>query len=226
MSVCLGVRRLTYPSLKLRIGDDLQPGAAQHGFRRGAVRDPPIRLIAGVFLLDEVHAWEARLGKNLAVPEVIVVFGAVDAIVAAQHRLEDELMPDLGGHLVECVQRIPQVIEDTHEEDKIELPRDLIDVVDRALLELDLMTQSGGCKARLVEIAIVYVDPEDPAGAPLFHLDGIEATVAPNVEDGRAGKIRRDGARDVLTLDIREVAEKMLRRGGHAKEIDVVEPLS
>src|SRR3954462_1441693 len=196
MSVRLRELRFADPSLKFRIGDDLESRAAQHRFRGGAVRDPPVRLIACILLLDEIHAGEARLGEDLGVPEVVVVFRAVETLVAAQHCLEYQLMPYFRYHLVQRVQRIAKVIEDTHEEDEIELTGDPINVVDRTLLKFDVVAQRGSGEARLVEIAVVNVNAEHPAGTALFHLNGVEAPVAAHVEHGRSREISGYGVGD------------------------------
>src|SRR3954471_19455104 len=43
---------------------DHEAGAAQHRLHAGAVRDPPVRRIAGVALLHEVHARESTLVED------------------------------------------------------------------------------------------------------------------------------------------------------------------
>ena len=54
----------------------------------------------------------------------------------------------------------------------------------------------------------------------------IEAAVAANVEHLGAGQILRNGRRDVLPLHVGKVAQKMVRRGCDAEEVDVVKPLA
>src|SRR5438046_986428 len=41
--------------LRLRMVEDLEAGATQHRLRAGPVRNPPVRLVSRVLLLDEVQ---------------------------------------------------------------------------------------------------------------------------------------------------------------------------
>src|SRR3954471_21964992 len=79
-----------YPGLRLGMIHDLKPARAQHRFRRGTVRDPPIGGIACVLVLDKERCRPARVLENVLLPEVIVVVPIGNVLGAAHHRLEDE----------------------------------------------------------------------------------------------------------------------------------------
>ena len=165
---------------------DLQPGAAQHGFGGGPVGNPPVRLVVGVAVLDEVHLRKIGVAENILVPEVVVLVPLAHLLGAANHGLKEQPAAHLLDHFVQGIKRIAQVVEDAHEDHVVELAGKLVDVVHRALLELDLQPQGRGGKAGLIEITVVNVHAEHPSGAALLHLDGIEAAVAADIEHAGA----------------------------------------
>src|SRR5438105_10492671 len=130
--------RFANPSLFLRMRHDLQTRTAQHGLRRARVRNPPVRGIAGVAFLDEVHAGKTRLAEDFLVPEVIVVIPTLFCLSSAQHGLEDQLLANFFYHFVERIKRITQVIEESQKKNVVELSSERINGIDRVLLELDL----------------------------------------------------------------------------------------
>ena len=71
------------------------------------------------------------------------------------HYLEQAL--DRARHAVEREQRVAQVVEDAHEEDDLEGPLDVDEVVDRALAELDASAgvEELGRPAPLLQIVLV-----------------------------------------------------------------------
>src|SRR5437764_5740833 len=55
----------------LGVNDNLEPGAAQHRLRAGAVGDPPVGRITAILVLDAVHARAAGPLEDVRLPEVI-----------------------------------------------------------------------------------------------------------------------------------------------------------
>src|SRR5205823_14436285 len=98
-------------------------------------------------------------------------------------------------------------------------------VVHRALFKFDFELQSLRRKARLTEIAIVHINPQHPLRPALLHLNRIEPAIAPNIQNSSSAKILRQSFPDVLPLNIRKIAEKMMRRRWHATQIHVMKPL-
>src|SRR5439155_25941401 len=113
----------------------------------------------------------------------------------------------------------------SHEQNVIELSRNFLHVVHRALFELDFQVQSLRREARLTEIAIVHINAQHPPRPALLHLDGIEPAITPNVENCCSRKILRQSFPNVLPLNIRKIAEKMMWRRRHAMQIHVMKPL-
>src|SRR5579884_1393392 len=158
------------PGLCLRVRHDFQPRAAQHRLGRGYVRNPPVRRIVSVLVLDEVHRWKIKVLENLFIPEVIVLLPLPRRFRAADHGLEQQFPPNLLHYLVEGKQGITQVIEHAHEQNEVELPWHSVHVIHRALLKLDLQVQGLGREARLVQVPVIDVDAHDSRRAPPFHF--------------------------------------------------------
>src|SRR6185312_12642409 len=154
---------------------DLQPRAAQHAFNCPAIRHPPVRRVARIAVLDEVHAWEIRIFERVHVPELVILVPLPLLLRAAHHALEEQLPSDFLNDLVQCIERIPEMVKDAEEQHIVELTCDLIDVVYRALLKLNIQTQGLGGKARLAEVSVIHVDAKHPTCASLLQSDRIEA---------------------------------------------------
>ena len=58
-----------------------------------------------------------------------------------------------------------------------------IELVDRALAEIDIATQGLRGETGLIEITLVDVDAEDIICAAALHFDGIETAVTPDIEN-------------------------------------------
>src|SRR5512140_1447926 len=112
--------------------------------------------------------------------------------------------------MVESKKWVPQVIENAHEDDEVELPLDFSDFVDGTPLKLDLEAQGSRCVAALVQVTLIHIDPEHPVRTAALHLNGVETAIAPNIENRSTGQIFRDGALYVFPLHAREVAEEMV----------------
>src|SRR5579884_3262149 len=52
-------------NLLLGMIQDFESSAAQHRFGTGAVGNPPVGRVVGVFLFDEIHAWKAGPVKHV-----------------------------------------------------------------------------------------------------------------------------------------------------------------
>src|SRR5690349_13066989 len=101
LPVALHIPGLTYPGFQFRMGDNLQARAAQHSLRRRDVRDPPVRGIVRVLVLDKVHGREIPVFEYFLVPEVVVLFPSGRLLGTPNHGLEKKLAPDLLNYVVE-----------------------------------------------------------------------------------------------------------------------------
>src|SRR5581483_5089615 len=197
-----------------------------HCLGRGPVRNPPVRRVAGVAVLDEIHLRKVGIAEDLLVPEVIIRIRRPGIFRSATHGLENQRFPHLLDDFIQREERITQVIENSHEEDVVELPREGVDFVDRALFKLDWESERLRCESRLVQITIVHIDAEHAFCPALLHLDGIKPAVASDVEHRRAAKVGWDCGLNMLPLDIREVAEKMVWCSAHTVEVEIMKPLA
>ena len=118
------------------------------------------------------------------------------------------------------------MVEHTHEQYKIEFAGNLIDVVDRMLLELDAEPEGLGGKTCLIQIAVVYVNAEDPLGPAALHLQGIKAGITADVQDGRAAQVRRDLGADASPFDVGKISQEMVGRSGNAMQVEIMKPVS
>src|SRR3954453_9198896 len=126
---------------------------------------------------------------------------------------------------VEREQRVPQVVEDPHENHEVELLAERRNVIDVELHEFDVAEiQDFGGKPRLREVALVAVYAQHPARATALHLDRIEARVAADIEHALAAEVARQVRREAAELRARIIAEKMVGRSPGAAEVQVVEP--
>ena len=57
-----------------------------------------------------------------------------------------------------------------------------------------------GGETRLVQVAIIDINPQYPPGATLLHLDGIEPAIAADIENACAAQILGMDRGDVLPL--------------------------
>src|SRR4051812_30349071 len=104
------------------MGDDFKTGAAQHRFRTGAVWHPPIRGIARIAMLNEMHFWEFRQVKRGLVPEVVIFCELPEIRAAPMHRLKHEDIPrDVLANEVKREQRMAKMIEDAEKENDVKL---------------------------------------------------------------------------------------------------------
>src|SRR5262249_15005281 len=87
-------------------------------------------------------------------------------------------------------------------------------VIDRTLLKIKVDAQSLGGEPCLIQIAIIDIDSQHPAGAAFLHLNRIEAAVAAYVENRGPPQIRRYGIQSLPPFDTGKIAQKMMGRGG------------
>src|SRR6476646_229569 len=118
------------------------------------------------------------------------------------------------------------MVKNAHKKHIVKLSRNLICVIYRTLLELDLHSKCLGGKASLPQIPVIYVYSQNTRCTPLLHLQAIETGVAADVQHCRAGQVFWDRLRDVSPFNTRKIAEKVLRRRVYTVKIQVVEPFS
>src|SRR5437764_13160011 len=124
---------------------------------------------------------------------------------------------------VEREQRVPQMVEDAHEDHEVEALAQRGDVVDIELGEFDVVEiEHFAREPRLGEIALVAVDTEHPAGAAALHLDRVEAGVATDVEHAFPAEVLRQLRSEAAEFRARIIAEEMVGRGPGPTEVDVV----
>src|SRR5438067_1273646 len=81
------------------------------------------------------------------------------------------------------------MVKHAQEQNQIEFFRELIDLIDIQLPELDIEAGHLRRKSRLCEVPRVRIDAEYARGASPFHLQRIEAGIAADIEHGPAGQI-------------------------------------
>ena len=118
------------------------------------------------------------------------------------------------------------MIKDTHEQYVIKLSGQSVHVINRTLLDIQVDAQGLGGKPRLIQIAVIDINSQHPAGSASLHLDGIEAAVAANVENRGPAQIEGNGVGNLPPFDAGKIAQKMVGRRGHAVQVEVVEPLT
>src|SRR5215469_10649375 len=77
-----------------RIAVDEKTRAAKHRFHAGAVRYPPIRIVARIAIFDERQMRIARPLEDCGLAEGIILVEGLLARIAALHRLADEQIAD------------------------------------------------------------------------------------------------------------------------------------
>src|SRR4051812_1928587 len=107
----------------LRVLEDVKSCTSQHRFAARVIWHPPVRRIAGVAVLDEMQLRISRLIEVVAAPKVIVSRYVINLIGATLHRLKNQ---NVASHMladkIERQQRVPQVIQHTHEKHDVEPP--------------------------------------------------------------------------------------------------------
>src|SRR5947209_10344237 len=143
------------------MGRDDETCAAQHCLGTTSVRNPPIGRIVGVAMLDKMQLGEIIAFELVGCPEVVVLLDFPRAIAATQHGLKQQnVARDVLVDQIECQQRVPQVIENAHENDKIKSLAELTYVVDGHVAELDIKVAYFSCEASLREIFFPAVEAE------------------------------------------------------------------
>src|SRR4051812_33970522 len=211
--------------LRLRLTFDGEAGAAEHGHHAGLVRDPPVGGIAGVTAFDEVQLGIAGVVEDLRLGERVVVFESRPCRASPQHALEDQ---HVARHVfvdeIERQQRMPEVIEDAHEEHDVETLLQAPDLEHRQLSKVDVDLADLGGEPRLCQVALVAVDSHHARGAAALHFNGIEPGVTADVEDGAASQIGGDGLGELCPLEARIVSQEMVGRRRNTPQVQIVEP--
>jgi hypothetical protein len=211
--------------LVLRPGFDTKAGGAKHGFDAGSIGDPPVGLVVGVAVLDEVHLGIAGLVEGSRGVEVVIRFGTYDVAAAALHTLEEH---QVSGYVlmdqVKSEERVAEVIKDTHEDDEVEGFAESADIPDGETAELDVDALDLGGEAGLAEVMFVRVDAEDAGGSASLHLQRVETGVAADIKDSLTGEVGGDGVAEARELSLRIVAQEVIGCCLNAFEVQVMKP--
>ena len=130
-------------------------------------------MVACVGLLDEEHSRKTIVEKDVALGNGVVRSELHRVPTATFHGLEQESAANQSRYLLQCIQRMPKVVEDAHEHDVVELLAidDMIDVIDVALNELDVKVQHFAGKTRLGQVDRVVVYAQHARRAAALHLE-------------------------------------------------------
>ena len=113
----------------INLFDYRKAGYPRHSFQTALRRDPPVTLVPIERLLDEVEAREIRIVKDFGLIARIILCRLEISFAAADHRHHKHRVAADGSDLFQCVQRMFEVIQDTDEEDDIELQSQGLDFV-------------------------------------------------------------------------------------------------
>src|SRR3954453_20143261 len=64
---------------------DIEAGTPQHRLHTGAIRDPPVRAVTRIMMLNEVHFREVIVVEDVSLPERVIVFDLENGLAAALH---------------------------------------------------------------------------------------------------------------------------------------------
>ena len=202
------------------------PALRSIAFGAGPVRHPPVRVVAGIAVLDEGQVREAGPLEDRRLGERVILLERLLAGVAALHRLADEqVLRDMLADQVERQQRMAQMVEHAQKQHEVEALAERADVVDRELREFDVEPGHLGGETRLRQIVLVVVDRRargrrravSSRSSRSPPLQPISSTVLPAQVVGHR-------MREAPPFDRGIVAEEMVGRGLHAAEIDIVKP--
>ncbi len=62
------------------------------------------------------------------------------------------------------------MIKDAHKKHEVKLPCNGIHVIDGTLFEFDLHSEDAGGETRLIQVAVVDINPKHSAGSPPLRL--------------------------------------------------------
>ena len=131
-------------------------------------------------MLDEMQLRESIAIERIGSPEVVILLELTCPIAATLHRLKQHQVPcDVFMDQIKRQQRVPQMIENAHEDHEIKGLVQRCHVVNRHVSEFDVKVVYFGGEPRLREIFVAAVQPEHPVGAAALHLLGIEPALQP-----------------------------------------------
>ena len=125
---------------------------------------------------------------------------------------------------IEGEERMAEMIEHAHKNDEIEFLVEGTDFPDGEAAKIDVGREHIGGKARLREVVFIGIDAENSISAAAFHLDGIEAGVAADIEHGFASQVTRKGVAEALELGAWIISEEVVGCGLDSIEAKIVEP--
>src|SRR5437868_7626364 len=206
------------------MAQDFESRASQHRFSASSIGYPPVRRIAAVSLLVKKHSRKGGLFEYFLLPEI--VFDKLFRFVGSpEHRLKNQQVPgDVFVNQIEGKKRMPQMVKDSHEDHEIKLLAQLGDVVHRQFSELDVEASHLSGEARLRQIRLVEIDSDHAIRAPALHLHRIESRIASDIQNRFPLETLRYRVSELPPLHVRVVTEKVIGRGRHAVEIQVMKP--
>ncbi len=167
---------------------------------------------------------EAGIVEDLGLVEAVVRGNVGNLPASAKKTLKHK---PISGHVIaekiQGQQRMPEVVQNSHEEDDIKGSSQLRDVINGHALPGDVYFFDFRRKPGLRQITGILINPEHRCGAELAALYGVEAGIAADIEHRPAADIRKVGLQ-VAPLHPGIVAEKMVRGGADATELHVVKP--
>src|SRR5438874_4496957 len=127
---------------------------------------------------------------------------------------------------VEREQRMAQVVQHAKKKNDIKLLTKLLHVVNGEFAKFDFAAERLRGKFCLGQISVVEIDRDDPVRAASFHLDAVEAAIAADIQHRLTAQVRRNRMLKSLPLYAWIIAQKMIWRGLHTIEVEIVKPIA
>src|SRR5947209_8415146 len=127
---------------------------------------------------------------------------------------------------VERKQRMAQVVQHAKKKNDIELLTELLHVVNGEFAKFDFAAERLGGESRLGQISVVEINRDYAVGAAPFHLDAVEAAIAADIQHRLTAQVRRNRMLKPLPLYAWIIAEKMIWRGLHTIDVEIVKPIA
>ena len=104
--------------------------------------------------------------------------------------------------------------------------RQAVYVVNIQLPELDIQPADFSGESRLFQISRIRIDAYDPCGAAAFHFNGVETSVAADIQNCLPGKVGWNTCLENTPFAGRVVTQEVIRRRLYSAEIDVMKPFA
>src|ERR1051326_7974038 len=207
--------------------DDFKPGAPEHGFCAWQIRYPPVSRIVRIAPFDEIEARKTRISEYVCFRKRVVLLNLHELRTSPHQRLKDHHVAyHVLAQQVESKQRMPEVIQDPHEKNNIKTFAEPRDVIYRQLTELDIESIDVRCETGLRQVGRIEIDPEHAGCAAALHLHGIKARVTADVQHRFPLQVARNRMTEGAPFVRRVIAQKMVWRGPHTLQIEIMKPLA